>query len=378
MNLFLKKSNNMKTLGKGIIGLAVIGVIAFVAFGGELPSQGNGGTTVIGSVADTPVVTSTTGQTYNGNLEVSTTAIDSNDPATSYNGADDYDIICYERIGSDVRDWEVLDAGADSDGTAMDIPVRKTIGSDAGITEMWCEVSVESGGQMTFVDKDAIIQANARIDTAVYEDPDLDQTPTWVFRVNLLDVSPADPNQTPTLKLRLKMMEQATSADFDQTTASVANASTGNHENRIKNNIDFVTTSSSNDSGAIALSQVIITLNTTDDTIYDANSSYIEVPNGASTQRIKLSQMEDNELTSTTTFKFKYGNDVANANLIVVEKSDDPEIDVPLVLFTNFSVADQAICTETEFKYVDSFNAFSTTSNDVEVAEGAIGDECVL
>jgi len=119
-------------------------------------------------------------------------------------------------------------------------------------------------------------------------------------------------------------------------------------------------------------------LNVTDDTIYDANSSYIEVPNGASVQRIKLSQMDDNELTSTTTFKFKYGNDVATANLIVVEKSADPEISVPLILFTNFSNTDDAICTETEFKYVDSFNAFTTKSVDVEVAEGAVGDECTL
>lgn len=368
----------MKTMGKGIIAVVVIGVIAFVAFGGELPSGGTGGTTVIGSITETETMTSATGQTYNGNLLVTTTAIDSNDPATSYDGADDYDIICYERVGSDVRDWEVLDAGADATDTEMDIPVTKAFGSNQGLTEMWCELSVEAGGQMTYIDKDAIIKANDRIDTAVYEDPNLDQTPTWVFRVNLLDISPADPNQTPTLKLRLKMMEEATSANFDQTVSSIANASTGIHENRIKNNIDFITTSSSNDSGAIALSQIIITLNVTDDTIYDANASYIEVPNGASTQRIKLSQMDDNELTSTTTFKFKYGSDVANANLIVVEKSGDPEIDVPLILFTNFSTTDQAICTEVEFKYVDSFNAFSTTSNDVEVAEGAIGDECTL
>jgi hypothetical protein len=368
----------MKTSGKAIIAIVVVGVIAFVAYGGEFPSSGTGGTTVIGSVADTPVMTAVNGQSYNGDLLTTTNNIDSNDPATTYDGASDYSIICYERVGSDVRDWEVLDTGAIATGTEMSIPIRKTTSTDDGITEMWCEVSPSIGGQALYIDKDAVIQANSRIDTAVYEDPNLDQTPTWVFRVNLLDISPADPNQTPTLQLRLKSMEEAVSADLDPSTTSVSNAGTGNHENRIKNNIDFVTTSSGNDSGAKALSQIVIRLNTTDDTIFDANSSYIEVPNGASVQRIKLSQMDENELTSTTTFKFKYGNDVANANLIVVEKSADPEIATPLILFTNFSTTDQAICTQTEFKYVDSFNSFSTTSVDVEVAEGAIGDECVF
>jgi len=368
----------MKPLGTGILLLAVVVVGGILVFNSDFGSGGTGGTTPIGSLTDTAPVVSQTGQIYNGDLNVSTEARDSNDPATTYDGSTDYDIICYERIGDDVRNWEVLDSGDDSVTESMIIPIRKSIGSDAGIVEAWCELSTESGGTATIIDKDGTIQANARIDTAVYEDPNLDQTPTWVFRVNLLDISSNDPNTTPSLNLRLKLMESATSADFDQTTASIANSGTGNHENRVKNNIDFVTTSSSNDSGAIALSQIIVKLNDTDDVLWDENASYLEVPNGASMQRIKLSQMDRIDLTSTTSYKYKYGNDIATANLIVVEKSGDPEVDVPLVLFTNFSAGDQALCTEVEFKYVDSFNAFSTTSNDVEIAEGLVGDECTL
>lgn len=369
----------MKALGKGILLLAVVVVGGILVFGsGGFPTGTTGGTTPIGSLTDTTPVTSTTGQIFNGDLEVTNTGGDSNDPAITYDGSTDYNIICYERIGNDVRNWEVLDSGDDTLTEAMTIPVRKTTGTDAGITEMWCELSAEAGGQSVIIDKDGTIKANPRIDTAVYEDPDLDQTPTWVFRVNLLDIANADPNNVPTLNLRLKFMENAVSADFDQTTLSVANAGTGNHENRIKNNIDFVTTSTSNDSGAIGLSQIQVKLNSTEDTTWDENASYMEVPNGASVQRIKLSAMDRIDLTSSTTYKFKYGTDIASANLIVVPKSGDPEVDVPLILFTNFNLADQALCTEVEFKYVDSFNTFTTTSVDVEVAEGAIGDECTL
>ena len=287
----------MKKMGYGLlalVGIIVVGVFAFN--GGDLPSfnQGTGGTTTVGSIGDvTPVVGL---QNYNGDLNVSTEGRDSNDPATTYSGATEYNIICYEKIGEDVNNWEVLDSGDDSATEDMIIPIRKASGADEGVMDMWCEVVVESASPSVIVDKDGTISANARIDTAIYSDPNLDQIDAWVFRVNVLDIAPNDPNNTPTMNLRLKFVEDATTANLDSTTASVAQAGTGSHENRLKWDIDFVTTSASNDAGAKALSRIQLRINDTDDTKYDINKSYIEVPNGASVQRIKLSQMDETEL----------------------------------------------------------------------------------
>lgn len=251
---------------------------------------------------------------------------------------------------------------------------------------MWIEITPESGGVVLF-DKDGTIRANQRIDTCIYDDPNLDQTPDWVCRVNLLDITPsADPNNIPTLNIRLKFMEDATSFNLDQTTASVINVGTGTMDNRLKFNADMITSNNENDSGAKALSQVQISVNATDgdDSLYDIGNSQIEVPMGANVQRIKLSQMDESALTSKIIYKWKYDQatgqrDVASANFIVVIKNGDPEVDFPIIFQTRFATATDALCIELELEYVDSFNVFSNTSNDVELVAGTVNaSPCTL
>jgi hypothetical protein len=369
-----------------IVAIIVIGVGALSLTGTEIPFRaGTGGTTPVGQLGTTPPVQSAVGQTYNGELTVNNDGRDSNDPAVTYTGATVYDIICYERIGDDVRNWEVLDGGDDSATETMSIPVRKTTSTDKGITEMWCGVTRETAGADVYIDKDGTERANDRIATAIYDDADLDNTPEWLYQVNLLDIAPSnDPQNIPVLTLRLKFMEEATTANLDSTTASIISIGTGSVDNRIKWNVDFDTSSAQNDAGAKALSQIQIRTNTTSDDLFDINKSFIEVPMGASTQKIKLAQMEETPQASQDLFKFKYNQgtgqrDVASANLIVVPKGGDPEVDVPVVMATRFTAITDAICIELEFQYVDAFNVFSSTSDDVElVADTTNGDECTI
>lgn len=373
------------TMGKAVVVvlfIAVVAIGAFVLSGQDIALRG-GVVTPPAELVTTPTITG--GQNYDGSLTTTFDGRDSNDPAITYTGVTVFDAICYERLGTTVNEWEVLDGGDDTINEAMSIMVRKTTSADAGITEMWCGITVESANNV-LVDKDATIRANSRIDTAIYDDPDLDQTPEWVYRVNLLDISPTDPNTIPSLELRLKFMERASTANLDQTTPSIINIGTGTVDNRIKNNIDFVTTSTQNDSGAKALAQIQISVNATngDDSLYDINNSMIEVPMGASIQRIKLSQMDESPLTSVIIYKWKYDQatgqrDVASANFIVVPKNGDPEVDFPIIFQTRFATTADSLCIELELEYVDSFNVFSNTSNDVELVAGTANDnECVL
>ena len=374
------------TMGKAVVVvlfIAVVAIGAFVLSGQDIALRG-GVVTPPAELVTTPTITG--GQNFDGSLTTTFDGRDSNDPAITYSGITVYDTICYERIGDNVRDWEVLDGGDDTTSNeAQSIMVRKTTSVDNGITEMWCGIEVESGGNV-LVDKDATIRANSRIDTAIYEDPNLDQTAEWVYRVNLLDISPTDPNTIPSLELRLKFMEQASTANLDQSVIDLINIGTGTVDNRIKNNVDFVTTSTQNDSGAKALSQIQISVNATngDDSLYDINNSMIEVPMGANIQRIKLSQMDESPLTSVIIYKWKYDQatgqrDVASANFIVVQKNGDPEVDFPIIFQTRFATATDALCIELELEYVDSFNVFSNTSNDVELVAGTVNaSPCTL
>ena len=376
------------TMGKGVIVILLIAVIAIGAFvisGGDIPLRtGTGGITPvqdITQIAPTP----TGGQNYNGDLIVTFDARDSNDPAIDYDGITDFDIICYERIGDNVRDWEVLDAGDDATSTeTATIPVRKTTTADAGTTEMWCEITPEAGGASILFDQVGT-QKDSRIDTCIYDDPNLDQTPDFVCRVSLIDISPSDPNNIPTMNLRIKFMEDATTANLN-TAPSILDIGVGNNDNRIKWAIDFVTTSSQNDAGAKALSQVIISVNATDgdDTLFDIGGSMIEIPMGANVQRIKFTQMDVIPLTSKIQYKWDYDQatgqrDVASANIIVVEKGGDPEVDIPVIFETRFGAITDALCVELDLEYVDSFNVFSNTSDDVElVADTTNVAECTI
>lgn len=378
------------SMGKAVAVIAllvVVGAVAFIASGGDIPVRSTtGGQAVIGDITDTPITTVVGGQNFDGLLTITWDARDSNDPAMTYDGTTDYDVICYERIGDNVRDWEVLGSGDDAttDETTT-MSVRGTSTQDEGVIETWCEITPEVGGTAVLFDMQGTVDANGRIDTCIYDDPNLDQTPDFVCRVSLLDISPSDPNNLPTMELRIKLMEQATTANLG-TADSILDIGTGNVENRIKWAIDFVTTSSQNDAGAIALSQFIISVNATDgdDTLYDIGGSQIELPLGANVQRLKFTQLDDVPLTSKIQYKWDYDQttgqrDVASANLIVVEKGGDPEVRLPVLFETRFGSINDALCIELDLEYVDSFNVFSNTADSVElVADTTNTDECTL
>ena len=365
--------------------LIVVGAVAFIASGSDIPIRSqSGGTAQTGDLTDTQTITQVGGQNFDGLLTITWDARDSNDPALTYDGADDYDVICYERIGDNVRDWEVLGSGDDDTPETTGINVRASSTQDDGITEAWCEFTQEVGGAITYFDMAGTVSANGdRIDTCIYDDPNLDQTPSFVCRVNLLDISPTDPNNLPTMDLRLKFMEQATTAELGEAD-SILDIGTGNVDNRLKWSINFVTTSSQNDAGAIALSQFVIAVNATegDDTLYDVGGSQIEVPNGETLQRLKFTQLDDIPLTSSIQYKWNYDQttgqrDVASANLIVVEKGGDPEVDIPVLIETRFGALTDSLCVNLELEYVDSFNVFSNTDDSLElVADTTNADEC--
>lgn len=375
-------------MGKGVIAVLVIAVVAVGALtlsGQDIPLRGGtGGVAPIADVTDVaPALVG--GQNYNGQLTVDFMSRDSNDPAITYDGTTDYDIICFERIGDNVRDWEVLGSG---DDTSVDeqtsVSVRKTTSIDAGITEMWCQISPESGGANIYFDVDGTLK-DSRVDSCIYDDPSLDQTNDFVCRINLLDISVTDPNTIPNLDIRIKFMEDATTANLN-TAVSILDIGTGNQENRIKWFMDFVTTATQNDAGAKALSQIQISVNATDgdDTLFDIGGSMLEVPNGATIQRIKLTQMDTIPLNSKIQYKWDYDQvtgqrDVASANHIVVVKGADNEVDIPLIFETRFGTINDALCVELDLEYVDAFNVFSNTVDAVElVADSSNANECTF
>lgn len=373
----------MKKTGQAILAIAVLVVGGLLItqtdiFSGNNQlslggSSGGSGTTTPDSVSE---VTKLSGvQDYQGNLNVSVQTFDAEDPSLTYGDDTEVDTICYERNGDDPTNWRKLDSASEAELGDMDIPVVKgTSASDTGLTEMWCEINLESS-QAFYVAKDDIVQRNAKVDKCIWDDANLDNTDTYICRVNLLDIKPTTDNEA-TMTLTWYLWDEETDDTLMNISAgtSVASAGQGKVENRVKYDFDF-----NNDADTKSMIEVRLRLNSTDDSQWFENDSYIDIPTASGTERVKLAQMDRTDLASTTVYKWSYGTDYSQGNMIIVPKSGDTEFDIPLILYTNFDASDEALCTELGVRWVDGVGAIASyDADDIEVAEGLVGDECSI
>ncbi len=349
-----------------IIGAVVVG--AYIIMQGDsdfLTLDQSGGIASIDSFTST---SSTSGQVYNGDLTVTTIATDLSDPAISYGGDTEYTTICYaDNSSSDVKDWTPIATATSANPEVLTIPVSKAVGTDQGLTQMYCDIDVGSA-QDYYVVKDALIKDNSRISSVLWEDPNGDNVDGWVYNVNLLDVSPADPNTTPSLTLFYKLADEGSLDVSDPTSkASVGQGSVANNL-KFKLNMD-------NQGDAEFIQQIQIRVNSTDDGQWFENLSTVKI---AGIGEIKLTDMVRSDLASTTVYKYTLGSDYSESNMIFVDKNGDTEVDAHVAIQSNFDASDEGLCIELQIRTVDAQGAYSSNSEDAEIAEGTNTDECTL
>ena len=277
-----------------IIGAVIVG--AYIIMQGDsdiltLDQTGSGITSIDTFTSNTA---STTGQVYNGDLTVKTIATDLSDPAISYGGDTEYTTICYADNGSSsVKDWTPIATATNANPEVITVPVSKATGGDQGLTQMYCDIDIGSS-QDYYVVKDALIKDNSRINSVIFDDPNGDNVDGWVYNVNLIDVSPADPNTTPSLTLFYKLADEGTLTVSDpDSKASVGQGSVANNL-KFKLNMD-------NAGDAESIQQIQLRLNSTDDGQWFENLSTVTI---AGIGEIKLADMVRSDLASTTVYKY--------------------------------------------------------------------------
>jgi hypothetical protein len=345
--------------------IILLGVVAWQ--GGYLGgSPANLGQTSIPALSQT---TTTTGvQDYKGNLNLSTETFDSLDSTNTGLGEDtELDTICYERIGDNVADW--IELGVVSEAETGDANI-----SVDGQTEMWCEVNLEAS-QEYYVDATKTVAKNQRIDTFIWEDADNDNDDTFIFRVNLLDITPSTDGEA-IITLNWYVYDEETSDTvLDTTTASTGSISTGEANTVVQWNIDLDTSASGGD--AKYLHSMRVRVNSTDDTDWVESDTIITLPDG---MKLSLTDMDRTDLASTIEYKYQFptGNDYGEAYLLKIEKDDSTEIDFPMTFRSAFEASD-ALCVELGFRYIDGYGSVSSyDTDDVELTVDSVGDECTL
>jgi len=367
--------------------------------------------TMVGQIEETPVLLGT--QNFDGDLNVTFFAesVLETQFQKTLSGIFQYDTICYERIGDDILEWEILGVGGNANvNEQQTIKIRKTTENDAGLTEMWCRITSQTGANFFLVDIDGIIKANTRIDTCIFEDPDFNNVDDWVCRVNLLDVSMSNPKIPPILDVRLKFFRESPVSpvpDLVCTTCPTFINQESNHDNFpsidnfLKFDSDFVPAVgvSLTRGHAKALSQIQITTQgacmdqgctaftgSELEENYDINNSFIEVPFGDGTQKIKLSDMSSAIFDTKIIYKWMYDDatgrrDVAGANVIILEAQEDPIIDFPVIMQTTFARGsqNQGLCVQLELEYVNGDGTTNTTEETIEIVAQSSNDvQCVI
>ena len=290
------------------------------------------------------------------------------DPAVGYGGATEYTTICFKDNGSsNTKDWTPIATATSADPEVLTIPVARGTVAEGGLTMIWCDVDIDSA-QDYYLVKDKLISDNSRITSVIFDDANSDNVSGWIYNVNLIGVSPPDPNTTPTLTLFYTLIDEGSLDVSDPT--SLASVGQGSVTNTLKFKITM-----DNQGDGEAISQVKITLNGTEDARWKTNLSFFEIEGIG---KIFLSQMIESELSSTFTYKYNLGNDYSTANMIFIDKNGDTEVNAHVTIESNLDASNEAICVELEIRTVDAQGAFSTNSEDAEIAEGVVGDECTL
>ncbi len=358
------------TMRNAIIALAVIGGFYLVftgdGVGNLLDQSGSSGIPTVDTFSSS--TTASDAQVYNGDLTVTTIGTDFSDPAISYGGDTEYTTICYKDNGSsDPKSWTPIATATSANPEVLTIPVAKGTSAQGGLTEMWCDIDIGSA-QDYYIAKDKLIADNSRISKAIFDDANSDNVDGWIYNVNLLDVSPPDPNTTPTLTLFYSLIDEGSITVSDpSSSASVGQGS-------VLNTLKFKATMDNAGDGE-SLNQVQIRLNSTDDTQWFENLSSFEI---AGIGKIKLSEMDRSDLSSTTVYKYTLGSDYSDGDMLFVDKNGDTEINSHVVIQSNFDASDEALCVELQLRTVDAQGAFTTSSADAEIAEGTNADECTL
>lgn len=362
----------MKTLMKVIIVAVALGG-AYMVFGqgdgvGNLLSQSGSGTGV--STGD-PFSSSTSNedtQVFGKTLTLTTIGTDKSDPAVSYGGDTEYTTICYKDNGSaDVDDWTPLATGTSANPEVLSIPVQAGTKANGGLTEMWCDIDI-GASQDYYVVKDDLIKDNSRISSVMFDDPNGDNVDGWIYNYNLIDVSVANPNQLPTETVFYKLIDEGSLTVSDPT--SKVSAGTGSATNVLKFKADM-----DNAGDGEALSRIQITLNGTEDARWKLNQSYVQIEGIG---KVMLSEFSES-CTTNCIYKYDVSTTVDGANMLFVEKNGDTEIDAHVTIESNLDATNEAICVELELRTIDAQGAFTESSADAEIAEGATNtDECTV
>lgn len=360
----------MKSAGKTIGILVALTLVA--GFGWQMGWFDGTGTANLGqsTIPSLGQTTTTSGvQDYKGNLNLSVEAFDSLDSTNSGLGDDtELNTICYQRVGDDVADW--IEIGVVSEAETGDANIEID-----GQSEMWCELNHEASLEY-YVDAEKTVAKNKRIDTFIWDDANGDNDDTYIFRVNILDITPSTDGEA-VMTLNMYLYDEETSDSLiDTTTASRTSVATGETNSILQFNIDVDTSSTGGD--AKYVHTIRVRINSTDDTKWVDSSSYIALPDGS---KLYLVDMTRNDLASTTEYKhiFPEGNDYAEAYLLKIEKDSSTELDFPVTLRTSFAT-DNALCLELGVRYINPYGTVSSyDSDDVEVTNvSSVGDECTL
>jgi len=231
---------------------------------------------------------------------------------------------------------------------------------DPGVKTLYVGVSIPSG-QNYFVAVNNILQKNPRLSAPTFIDPNNGGTKIWMFPFDVTGMGQYNRStQTPSIELFIDAY--ASTTPTLNSPADQSSIGDGSKLNRIKWELDAAAATA-----AYPVSRIDVTFNDTDFTKWNPSLSYIEIPNGANVQRIYLSDMVPQQLSSTYQYEYLYSTDLSKTNFISIPKQGDTATLTPVVVYSNFQGAGQGLQVTLKVTYMTAGQAFASTSDTVKL-----------
>lgn len=350
-------SGTMKAVIAVII---VVGAIWYLSGNTDMlnvGSQKTSATAPVFETKDTAVGTAT----YSGDMTMKVLLSDTID-STQYTDSTQADINYYKQNADGTYTFLTT-----SSGGSVTLPVAN------GQKYVFAEVENPSG-QAFYTDASSTASASDRVSTFAYDDWDKDNIKSYIFRIDISDIQAnADPSITPSRTWFVKLIQDGTISLT--TNAVTSEGSVG--QGQVESTLEFEPTFSARSTG-VALTEIKLTTNSTDTTQWYEDQSWIDIPTSSGTQRIKLSEMDRSDMSSTTVYKYKYATGVDGSNFVSIGNTGSLKTQAPLTVTTNFDASNEALCWELQLTDVTARGVYATTSDDGEIAEGSVSDECTI
>lgn len=199
--------------------------------------------------------------------------------------------------------------------------------------------SVEpAAGKDFYADAVGITERNNRVLSFDFIDINNDRSQEFVFEYDVTGLGGIgrQAGSNPEIPLKILSYDLATVTLTSQ--GDITGVGQSIQTSRLKFDMDFASSET-----AIANLEYEVRFNSTDNRMWQESTTTLDIPFGDEVQSVRLTEFDRQETATETIYTWDISDDLGGANFIAVCSSCDTNVELPLVIDTNFNAAGEGL-----------------------------------